>query len=83
MLQGVPMTVKVLEKLVLSSQYTPELFFDAYKSSMSLELKNYSILVFNIFRNAVITFPENQSDASGTAIHGSGKEQRRGTNRLY
>ncbi len=25
---------------------------------MSLELKNYSILVFNMFRNAVITFPE-------------------------
>ena len=56
--RGVPMTVKVLEKFVLSSQYTPELFFDAYKSSMSLELKNYSILVFNMFRNAVITFPE-------------------------
>lgn len=56
--RGVSMTVKVLEKFQLSSQYTPELFFDAYKSSMGLELRNYSILVFNMFRNAVITFPK-------------------------
>lgn len=55
--KGVPMEVKVLETFTLSSQYTPELFFDAYKSSMELELKNHSILVFNMFRNAVITFP--------------------------
>lgn len=52
------MEVKVLEKFTLSSQYTPQLFFEAYQSSMGLELKNYSILVFNMFRNAVITFPE-------------------------
>ena len=55
---GVPMNVKILEKFELSSQYTPELFLDAYRSSMALELKHYSILVFNMFRNAVITFPE-------------------------
>ena len=51
------MTVKILERFSLSSQYTPELFLDAYRSSMALELKHYSILVFNMFRNAVITFP--------------------------
>ncbi len=55
---GVSMEVKVLEKFTLSSQYTPQLFFEAYQSSMALELKNYSILVFNMFRNAVITFPQ-------------------------
>ncbi len=55
--RGVPMTVKILERFSLSSQYTPELFLDAYRSSMALELKHYSILVFNMFRNAVITFP--------------------------
>ena len=55
---GVPMKVNILEKFELSSQYTPELFLDAYRSSMALELKHYSILVFNMFRNAVITFPE-------------------------
>ena len=55
---GVPMKVKILERFDLSSQYTPELFLDAYRSSMALELKNYSILVFNMFRNAVITFPQ-------------------------
>ena len=56
--QGVSMEVKVLERFALSSQYTPQLFFEAYQSSMGLELKNYSILVYNMFRNAVITFPE-------------------------
>ena len=56
--KGVPMEIKVQEKFTLSSQYTPQLFLDAYRSSMALELKNYSILVFNMFRNAVITFPE-------------------------
>ena len=55
---GVPMKVKILERFDLSSQYTPEIFLDAYRSSMALELKHYSILVFNMFRNAVITFPE-------------------------
>ena len=55
--KGVPMEIKVQEKFTLSSQYTPQLFLDAYRSSMALELKNYSILVFNMFRNAVITFP--------------------------
>ena len=55
---GVSMEVKVLERFTLSSQYTPQLFFEAYQSSMALELKNYSILVFNMFRNAVITFPQ-------------------------
>ena len=56
--RGVSMDIKIQEKFTLSSQYTPELFLDAYRSSMALELKNYSILVFNMFRNAVITFPE-------------------------
>ena len=51
------MTAKILERFSLSSQYTPELFLDVYRSSMALELKHYSILVFNMFRNAVITFP--------------------------
>ena len=55
---GVPMKVKILERFDLSSQYTPEIFLDAYRSSMALELKHYSILVFNMFRNAVITFPQ-------------------------
>ena len=55
---GVPMSVKVIEKFTLTSQYTPELFFQAYRSSMMEELKRYSILLYNTFRTAQITFPE-------------------------
>ena len=43
---GVPMSVKVIEKFTLTSQYTPELFFQAYRSSMMEELKRYSILLY-------------------------------------
>ena len=57
---GVPMTVKIIEKFTLSSQYTPALFYDAYESSMAMELKNYSILVYNMFRTAQVSFPEEQ-----------------------
>ena len=44
---GVPMKVKILERFDLSSQYTPEIFLDAYRSSMDCwNLKRiYSILV--------------------------------------
>ena len=52
--QGVSMEVKVLERFALSSQYTPQLFFEAYQSSMGLELKNYSIPEHIINQNAVI-----------------------------
>ncbi len=54
------MWVKIIEKFTLTGQYTPKLFFDAYRTSMSMELKNYSILVYNMFRTAQITFPEEQ-----------------------
>ncbi len=57
---GVPMSVKIIEKFTLTGQYTPKLFFDAYRTSMSMELKNYSILVYNMFRTAQISFPEEQ-----------------------
>ena len=57
---GVPMAVKIIEKFTLTGQYTPKLFFDAYRASMSMELKNYSILVYNMFRTAQISFPEEQ-----------------------
>ena len=52
--------MKIIEKFTLTGQYTPKLFFDAYRTSMSMELKNYSILVYNMFRTAQITFPEEQ-----------------------
>ena len=50
--------VKIIEKFNLSSQYTPENFLDVYKPSILLELKHYSMLEFNMFATAEISFPE-------------------------
>ena len=53
---GIPMTVTVVEKFHLSEQYTPENFLDSYRSSMELELRNYNMLEYNLFRRARIHF---------------------------
>lgn len=53
---GIPMTVTVVEKFHLSEQYTPENFLESYRSSMEVELRNYNMLEFNLFRRAKITF---------------------------
>lgn len=55
---NVKLQVKIIEKFELSSQYTPENFLEAYRSSIALELKEYSILEYNIFNTASISFPE-------------------------
>ena len=52
------MSVKVIEKFHLSRQYTPKNFLDTYRSSMELELRNYNMLEYNLFKQAQITFPE-------------------------
>lgn len=53
-----PIRVKLIEKFYLSRQYTPEKLLQVYHSSILLELKNYHILLFHLFRTAQITFPE-------------------------
>ena len=50
--------IKIIEKFTLTSQYTPKLFFEAYRSSMLDELRGHSILIYNTFRTAKIEFPE-------------------------
>lgn len=55
---GCPMVVKIYEKYHLSSQYNPEKFMHIYKDSIMLELKEYSPVEYNIFKNADITYPE-------------------------
>ena len=46
------MTIKILEKYHLSGQYTPKKLMDVYRDSLLLELKNYSIFEYNMFRKA-------------------------------
>ena len=54
---GKQLEIKVVEKYRLSGQYTPEKLLNVYKDSILLELKNYSILLYNIFRKAECRFP--------------------------
>ncbi|SCP95882.1 PolC-type DNA polymerase III [Anaerobium acetethylicum] len=55
-----PLTIKILEKYQLSSQYTPEKFMTIYYESILEELKAYSMLEYNVFRMAKWEFPEEQ-----------------------
>ena len=55
---GKKVTIKILEKYHLSGQYTPKKLMDVYRDSILMELKNYSILVYNMFRRAVLSFDE-------------------------
>jgi len=50
------MQIKILEKYQLSSQYTPKALMDVYKDSILLELREYNLLLYNVFRNAKIDF---------------------------
>ena len=50
--------LKILERYELSGQYTPEKLLELYKDSILFRLKHYSILEYNLFKGAKITFPE-------------------------
>lgn len=51
-------SIKIIEKYQLSGQYTPKKLLKVYKASILSELKSYSIIEYNIFRKAEITFLE-------------------------
>ncbi len=53
-----PIELKVTERFELSAQYTPEKVLELYRDSILFELKNHSILEYNLFRGARISFPE-------------------------
>ena len=54
--KGRQMQVKVIEKYLLSEQYTPEKLMDMYKDSILEELKNYSLMEYNLLRTAKMEF---------------------------
>lgn len=56
--QNAPLKVKIIEKFQLSCQYTPENFLAVYRPSILLELKQYSILEYNMFATADIRFSD-------------------------
>ena len=53
---GIQMQVTVIERFYLSRQYTPDNFLEVYRSSMELELRNYNMLEYNLFKRARISF---------------------------
>ena len=55
---GCNVTIKIHEKFSLSSQYNQETLLELYKDSILLELSRYSHLLYSMFKNAEITFPE-------------------------
>ena len=55
---GMNMEVRVIEKFRLSSQYTPENFFETYRSSMEYELNKVSHVEHTLFHQAEFDFPE-------------------------
>ena len=50
--------IKIQEKYRLSDQYTPQKLLGVYRESLLLELKNYSMIEFSMFRKAEITFAQ-------------------------
>ena len=52
------MQIKLMEHYRLSGQYTAKTLLDNYKESMLCEIKEYSLLLYNIFRKAEIRFEE-------------------------
>ena len=52
------LTIKIIERFSLSSQYTPEKLMLVYRDSILLELKHYSMLVYSLFQKAEIQFAD-------------------------
>ena len=52
------MQIKLMEHYRLSGQYTAKTLLNTYKESMLCEIKEYSLLLYNIFRKAEIRFEE-------------------------
>ena len=50
------MSVKIIEKYQLSGLYTPEKLFEAYRDSILDELKDYSLMEYNLLRGAKMDF---------------------------
>lgn len=58
---GVPLEIKMIEKFNLSKQYTASKLLPIYRDSILMELKDYSIFEYNIFRQAKCEFAGDDS----------------------
>ena len=58
---GANLEVKLFEKFNLSRQYTAEKLMPIYRDSILMELKDYSIFEYNMFRQAECEFTDEDS----------------------
>ncbi|MDE7321511.1 MAG: PolC-type DNA polymerase III [Lachnospiraceae bacterium] len=52
------LVIKIYEKFFLSEQYTPEKLMGVYRESILMELKECEHMLYTMFRQADISFPE-------------------------
>ena len=57
----VVMTVKIIEKFHLSSQYTPRRLMSVYEDSILLELKNYNALLYSLLKQSEREFSDEET----------------------
>ena len=53
--------IKIYEKFILSGQYNPEKLMDTYKDSVLLELKDTEHMLYTMFRQADMVYPDEQT----------------------
>ena len=58
---GTQVDIRIVESFHLSRQYTPENFFEAYRSSMELELSRFGRVEYSLFRQSTLTFPDDHT----------------------
>ena len=53
--------IKIYEKFILSGQYNPEKLMDTYKDSVLMELKDTEHMLYTMFRQADMDYPDEQT----------------------
>ena len=53
--------IKIYEKFILSGQYNPEKLMDTYKDSVLMELKDTEHMLYTMFRQAAMEYPDEQT----------------------
>lgn len=61
--RNIAIEIKIIERFYLSRQYTPRNLLGVYRSSIMLELRGYSIFLYNLFQTAAIEFPQEDTMA--------------------
>ncbi len=52
------MTIRILERYELSTQYTPQKLMEAYYDSLLMELRGFDHVMFTMLKKAEISYPE-------------------------